>query len=217
MRKTRALLLLITIALVLALWYSLYAKNLIYDAVVLFGAYIKDSIAGVLIFIFLAALSAMLSPLSSVPLVPLSLVIWGPFLTSLMLLLGWLIGGIAAYAIGLKFGYPLVSSFIPHEKIDKWSRQLERKVSIFLVLAFRIMTPSETGYIFGILKYPFLVYVLVTLLSEIPFAFVISYAGSAILEKERQIFWLLAIASAAFLALVYQAYRREFKRIAAGK
>jgi uncharacterized membrane protein YdjX (TVP38/TMEM64 family) len=106
----------------------------------------------------------------------------------------------------------LVSTFIPHEKIDKWSKQLERKVSIFLVLAFRIMTPSETGYIFGILKYPFFIYVLITFLSEIPFAFAISYAGSAILEKEEQIFFLFALASAAFLALVYLAYRREFKK-----
>ena len=213
MKRTRAVIFLVMIVLILAIWYSLYAKNAIYDSVVFFSAYIEDSAFGAATFVLLAALSAMLSPFSSIPVVPIALVIWGPMLTSLMLLAGWLLGGMLAYGIGWKFGYPLVSSFIPHEKIDRWSKQLERKVSIFLVLAFRIMTPSETGYIFGILKYPFWIYVLVTILSEIPFAFAISYAGSAILEKEQQIFWLLAIASVAFLALVYQAYRREFRKM----
>jgi len=213
MKKTRIAIFLVMVILILAIWYSLYAKNAVYDSVVFFSSYIEDSILGAATFILLAALSAMLSPFSSIPVVPIALVIWGPLLTSLMLLAGWLIGGIMAYGIGWKFGYPLVSAFIPHEKIDKWSKQLERKVSIFLVLAFRIMTPSETGYIFGILKYPFWTFILVTVLSEIPFAFAISYAGSAILDNEQQIFWLLAIASAAFLALVYQAYRREFRKL----
>lgn len=207
----------VMIILILALWYSLYAKNAIYDSIVFFSSFIEHGIIGAATFVLLATFSAMLSPFSSIPLVPIAIVIWGPFLTSLMLLAGWLLGGVVTYGIGWKFGYPLVSSFISSEKMDRWSKQLERKVSIFLVLAFRIMTPSETGYIFGILKYPFLTFILVTILSEIPFAFAISYAGSAILEKEQQIFWLLAIASAAFLALVYQAYRREFKKIASDK
>jgi uncharacterized membrane protein YdjX (TVP38/TMEM64 family) len=212
MRKTRIAIITLMIALILVLWYSLFAKNEVYDLVVHLSSFIKDSPTGAATFVMLAAFSAMISPFSSVPLVPIAIVIWGPFLTSFMLLAGWLIGGVFSYAIGWKFGYALVSSFIPHEKIDKWSKQLERKVSIFLVLVFRIMTPSETGYIFGILRYPFLTYTLITLLSEIPFAFAISYAGSAILENEQQIFWLLAVASAAFLGLAYQAYRREFKR-----
>jgi uncharacterized membrane protein YdjX (TVP38/TMEM64 family) len=213
MKKTRLAILLLMIILVVVLWYALFAKNTVYEWIISLGFIIRDGPWGMATFVLLSALSAMLSPFSTVPLVPVAIVIWGPFFTSLMLLAGWLIGGMLSYAIGWKFGYALVSLFIPHEKIDKWSKQIEKKVSIFLVLLFRTMTPSETGYIFGIIKYPFWSFVLVTLLSEIPYAFAISYAGNAILENEQQIFWLLAIASLAFLGIVYQAYRREFRKL----
>ncbi len=217
MRKAKIALVSLTLVAVAVVWYSIYAQNVFYEWTLFFGSFIEDSIVGMLAFMLFATLSAMLSPFSSIPIVPVALVIWGPFTTSMLLLAGWLLGGVLAYAIGRKWGYALVSSFIHHEKIDKWSRQIERKVSIFLVLAFRIMTPSETGYIFGILKYPLFNFALITLLSELPFAFAISYGGSAILAKEQQIFWLLAIASATFLALVYQAYRREFRKVAVEK
>ena len=210
MKKTRAIILIVTLAAIIIAWYSLYAKNFFYESIVALSSYLEDSETGMLLFVLLAIVSAMISPFSSAPLVPIVIVAWGPLITALLLLIGWTIGGIFSYFIGKKFGYSLASKLIPKDKIDGWSRQIERRISIFFALAFRIMTPSETGYIFGIIKYPFWKYIIITFVSELPFAFALSYAGDAIISREKEIFLMLLAASIIFITVFYFVYRKEF-------
>lgn len=61
-------------------WSSYSLQNIFYEAVDSVQSYAgQNNISLVLLFIVLAALSSMLSPFSSVPLVPVAIIIWGDF------------------------------------------------------------------------------------------------------------------------------------------
>ena len=212
MKKAKIGLFLFSILIIAVIWYSIYAKNDVYEWIGSFGPYLKESQFGMAVFILLAALSAMLSPFSSAPLIPIALVIWGPVLTAIMLLAGWTIGGMLAYFIGWKFGYAIAIKFVAREKIDKWSMVIKNKFSIFLLFVFRLMTPSETGYVFGVFRYPFWKYLLITFLSELPYAFGLSFAGEAIISREHEILVALGIASIFMIAIFYRIYNKEFRK-----
>jgi len=52
---------------------------------------IENEIIGAVVFIFFAAFSAVLSPLSSIPAVPFAVLAWGEKLTFIFLIVGWII------------------------------------------------------------------------------------------------------------------------------
>ena len=159
----------------------------------------------------LSALSAMLSPFSSVPLVPSAIAVWGTGLTLVFLIGGWLLGGGVAYVIGKWFGYPVVTALISPKTVDRWIGEVESKLHFLLILLFRIATPSETGYIFGIMRYNFGKYLLATLISELPYGLVIVYAGQAFLARETELFLFLGVTSGVVILACYFLFRREFK------
>lgn len=132
-------------------------------------AYVKvHPLIGPFLFILFAALSVMLGPATSAPLVPLAVVVWGPPLTFMYLFAGWVLGNMGAYAIGYYLGYPAVKKMMKKEKFDRWSALLDRKVTLLVALIVRIATPSETGYFFGIVRYHFSKFVFVSILAELP-------------------------------------------------
>ena len=62
---------------------------------------------GLLIYIFIAAFTTVLAPLSSVPLMPLASSIWGPFATAVASIIGWMIGALISFFISRKYGRAL--------------------------------------------------------------------------------------------------------------
>lgn len=65
------------------------------------------------LFIILASLSAMISPFSSTPLVPVAVVLWGTSLTTVLLFIGWLIGDTVAYFVGRYAGQSVLKCLLP--------------------------------------------------------------------------------------------------------
>lgn len=180
-----------------------------------FEAYIEENeLLGVAIFMALAAFSAAFSFFSSVPLVPVAIMLWGSFFTFIMLFLGWLIGDISAYLIGRYAGYPLVKRLTAFEKVEHYKSQVSGKTEFWLVLLFRFAAPSEAaGYVLGILKLYFWKYLFATFLAELPFALATVYAGEAFIKQDLILFavWvavLLFLASAA-LYLFHKRLKRK--------
>ncbi len=137
---------------------------------------------GPIIFVVLAAGSVMLGPFTSAPLVPLVIPSWGVALTTIYLILGWLAGNVLAYALGRFVGYPLAKLVIPPAKLEYWTKILSQNSNVPVMFLFRLATPSETGYVFGILKYNFYVYMGITAVAEIPFAIFTTQAGAAFIS-----------------------------------
>ena len=67
---------------------------------------------GPVVFVVLAALSAMLAFVSSAVLVPAAIRVWGPEACFLLLWTGWFLGALAAYAVGRYAGRPLVERLV---------------------------------------------------------------------------------------------------------
>ncbi|EKD24351.1 MAG: hypothetical protein ACD_81C00040G0001 [uncultured bacterium] len=163
------------------------------------------SVLGPLVFVGFAAMSALLSPFSSVPLVPLAIVVWGTETTALLLLTGWVLGGGISYSIGYFLGYPVVQKIAPKRNLEKWMETLSEKIDISVAFLFRLATPSETGYVFGTLHYSFWKYMCITLVAELPFVYIAVYGGEAFINVGWITFltlglsWLLIVGIALYL------------------
>lgn len=140
-------------------------------------------VLGPLFFILLAAASVMLGPFTSAPIVPLAIFLWGPLPTLGYLLSGWVFGNAVAYAIGFYLGHPVVRRVVPKAKLDRWIRFVSEEADITLLFFFRLVSPSEMGYVFGILKYDFWKYAALSVFSEIPVALALVYAGDAFVSN----------------------------------
>ncbi|KKW28696.1 MAG: hypothetical protein UY73_C0037G0003 [Parcubacteria group bacterium GW2011_GWA2_52_8] len=166
---------------------------------------------GAIIFTGLAAFSVLLGPFTSAPLIPFAVVIWHIPLTLAMLMAGWLLGNTGAFWIGRYLGHPLVAKIVGHKKLDDWLAALQPRLSFPLLLLFRLATPSETGYVFGLLKYDFRKYLLLSFLAELPFAFIIVFASDALTNTGWASFLLLLLAWIVIISLALYEFRKKFQ------
>lgn len=197
---------LLIIAAAFLFWSSISIQSIFYESVLSIEKYAaQNDILIIAIFIVLAALSAMLSPFSSLPLVPAAIMIWGNFLTGIFLLIGWLAGETLAYIIGYYAGYPLVRQLTSFERVRYYQEKISKKAEFWLILLFRFAMPAEIpGYALGIIRYHFGKYFLATFLAELPFAFISSYAGNALISNNPAIF--IGIVAFAFLFMMVMFY-----------
>jgi len=205
----------LVLVLILIFWSSFALQEKFSGAVEGLKKYVEGhQVLGIFIFISLAVVSVILGPVTSAPLIPPALIIWGKSATFIFLLAGWMIGAGLTYLIGRNFGYPLVKIFVSSEKFIGWIHDIADKMEFWLVLLFRFATPAETGYVFGILRYNFKKYFLVTLLAEIPTGLMLIFASEAILEKEKTIFLAFAAGSILAISFMYYLFKRRLKHLA---
>jgi uncharacterized membrane protein YdjX (TVP38/TMEM64 family) len=167
-------------------------------------------IGGGVLFVVLSGLSAMLAFFSSALLVPVAVYSWGRPATILLLWLGWLLGGVSAYAVGRFVGRPLVQSLASARMSDFYLKRLPAQIDFPIALLIQLAMPSEIpGYLFGVLRVRFGVYLAVLALVEAPFAIGTVLLGESIIERKGG--WLLALAaigSGVSLLAVYLLHRK---------
>lgn len=150
---------------------------------------------GVLVFVVLSALSAMLAFFSTAILLPVAIYVWGERTAFGLLWLGWFLGGLGSYALGKWLGRDVVRWIIPERRLAAFERPLAKNVTFGRVLLFHLMVPSELpGYVLGLLKYPFRRYVLVLAIAEVPFAAAAIYLASSFVQGNLPL--LLALSAA---------------------
>ena len=214
--KNRIIAILLVIAFALLFWSSSELQQQFGVVTEKLDVYVEaNPIQGIVFFISLAALSALLSPFSSLPTLPFAIQIWGTLFTFLFLIIGWTIGSLLSYGVGRYGLLVLFRRLINFQKIEKYRRDLSGNSEFALVVLFRLALPSElTGLVLGILRYDIGKYILATLISEIPFALVSVFVCDAFLMNNP---WQLGlgvfIASLLTgLAIVFFAIRVKNKR-----
>jgi uncharacterized membrane protein YdjX (TVP38/TMEM64 family) len=159
------------------------------------------------LFMALAALSAILSPFSSLPLVPFAVSAWGSWATFFLLVGGWMIGDTIAYIIGFHAGrLSFFQRFVPAERIADFRALLTPRSEFFVVLGVRLALPSELmGYFLGLIKYKFSRYLAATFLAELPFAALAVFTGRIFNEGNPVLLavWLIILAIGAYFAYRY--------------
>lgn len=165
-----------------------------------------------ILFVALAAFSAILSFFSSVIFVPIAVAAWGEFATIFLLLTGWLIGGLIAYSAAYFFGPPLVRKMVGDDKFNRHTEYLLSHAKLWMVILFRLTIPSEIAdYLLGLIKYPLNRYILTIFITELPIAIGSSFAGSAFVRQDfASVISYTAIAIILLILFGYL-YRQKFK------
>lgn len=147
---------------------------------------------GMVAFVLLAALSAMVAFLSSAVLVPVAIYVWGPTVCFALLWTGWFLGGLAGYAIGRFLGRPAVEILVRRQTLARYEGWTHSRKTLVPILLLQLAIPSDlASYLFGLVRCRFIVFAGALALAEVPYALGAVYLGTSFLE--RRIVPLLAI------------------------
>jgi uncharacterized membrane protein YdjX (TVP38/TMEM64 family) len=166
---------------------------------------------GVLAFVGLAALSAMLAFISSVVIVPVAVHHWGPVITALLLWIGWLAGGVGGYTIGRYLGRPVVRRLVGRTRVQYFEQQITARTPFLVVFFFQLALQSEIpAYVMGMVRYPVLRYLLALSAAELPIAVGAVILGSGFLNRQ---YWLMVGIGLTGIAGVSLAVRALHRRL----
>lgn len=171
---------------------------------------------GMVVFVVLAALSAMFAFFSSALLLPVAIYAWGSPLTLALLWLGWFAGGICAWTIGRHLGRNVVSWLVPSKRLAAFEQRLQAEASFGRVLLFHLVVPSEMpGYVLGILRYPLRRYAAALAVAEIPFAAGAIFLGRTFVEGDLVLFMILGAIALAVSFFTTRWYLRRERHVSA--
>lgn len=166
----------------------------------------RHPVWGAVVFTLLAAASAMLAFFSSAVVVPVGIAAWGTPTTFLLLVAGWLAGGLLAYGIGRGLGRPVLVALVPAAKLEYYEKLLARRVGFGFVLLVQFTLPSEiAGYLLGAMRFPLPTYLAALTVAEIPYAIGAVLLGASFLQGD--LLPLAGLGVAAIAATVLAARR----------
>ena len=173
------------------------------------GIISQAPLLGMLVFILLAMLSAMVAFFSSALLAPVAIYAWGEVGCLALLWLGWCLGGIVSFCIGRFLGRSAVSKIIGEEKVAGWQDAVSERTKFVHILLFQAVVPSEVpGYLLGILRYRFLLYLAALGITEVPYAIATVYLGESFLQGQSMVFMLVGIGLIVLAASLLHIHRR---------
>ncbi|HEY3116790.1 MAG TPA: VTT domain-containing protein [Chloroflexota bacterium] len=196
---------LVTIALLLVIAQPVHTWLLsLFDAA---EALIRQrDTGGMVAFVLLAAVSAMVAFVSSAVLVPVAIYIWGPAVCFALLWLGWFMGGLAGYGIGRFLGRPAVEILVRPGTLARYEGWTRSGKSLVPILMLQLAIPSDlASYLFGLVRCRFIVFAAALALAEVPYALGAVYLGTSFLE--RRIIPLVAFGVAGVLLSAWAVYR----------
>jgi uncharacterized membrane protein YdjX (TVP38/TMEM64 family) len=146
---------------------------------------------GAVVFVVLAALSAILAFFSSALLLPAAVFAWGNTVTLGLLWLGWLLGGMCTYALGRGLRRPHGRAPRTSRQLDFYLQRVRGELTFALVLLLQLAIPSEIpGYLCGYIGVRRRTYVSALAMAEFPYAVGAVMLGDGVVN--RHIGWLVA-------------------------
>ena len=167
----------------------------------------RHPVLGAVLFVGLAALSAVLVFFSGMILVPVGVQTWGESGCFLLLWCGWVLGGLVTYSVGRRFGRPFVRRLLSVGAVARCEALIPEGGSFLTATLIQLASPSDvSGYFFGLLGYRARVYFGALVFAEMPYALGAVYLGSAFIQRQ---YWLLLLAAAAAAAAFVWGWRRR--------
>lgn len=215
MHRTKILLFSSVVILVFFLWMSADFFDVVSQALVFSKTSIElHPIASVFIFLILAILSAVSVFFTSIITVPLAVFAWGELFTIILLMTGWFIGAMILYGIGKFLGRQIVEYFVSKAKVNKYGSLISREMQMFDIILIKLALPSEVpSFFLGIVQYPFLKYIAVVIISEVPFAVWAVYLSSTFVEDNRLLFVVMLIVGFILIGIVAQKYKKRHTHV----
>jgi len=169
------------------------------------------------IYIFVVITSTIFAPFVGLPLAPTASVIIGPFFTAVCSVFGWTVGAVAAFFIARNLARPILCRFVNMGRVEKYEELIPEK-HIFLWLVFlRVFLPVDVlSYAIGLTKrVQFGAYITSTFIGVIPFSFIWSYGGYALMERDYTMFFIFSGIGLLlfFMSLIFYYMRRRTREI----
>jgi len=186
---------------------ALHAKS---EEVIVFadGVISRAPLLGMLLFVLLGMMSAMLAFFSSAILVPIGVYAWGVTVCLILLWVSWILGGVVAFSIGRYLGRSVAGKIIGETRIAKFEEQLSARAKFIHILLFQAAVPSEIpGYVLGTLRYRFWPYLAALAIAELPYALGTVYLGASFLERESVALILVGVVGVLVSVFAYRLYR----------
>ena len=164
-------------------------------------------VTGMFMYIFITVLVVVFAPVSTLPILPIAVTLWGSFIAALLSIVGWVIGSVIAFVVARKYGHSFIRKFAGLRKIQKYGENISHGHLFWSVVFLRIVMPVDAlSYALGLFsKMPFRLYLLATIIGITPFAFVFSYAASLPILYQIGALTL----SGLFIALGYKKVRNK--------
>jgi uncharacterized membrane protein YdjX (TVP38/TMEM64 family) len=154
------------------LWLAQHFEGPIRDALT------EHARLGIVVFVASSVVAVLMPMLTNLPLLPLAVLAWGPGWTALLLLGGWTVGAMLAFALGRHARQPVLRMFpsvMRHADIDRLIHPQHRLASLILL---RMTFPVDVlSYALGLFSGATTVRqnALTTLIGAAPFAFVFAW------------------------------------------
>ena len=169
----------------------------------------QHAVFGVVVFVVLSALSAMMAFFSSAVLVPPAVHAWGPVLTALLLWLGWILGGVIAYSLARVLGRPVVERLASAKSLAQLDSRLTERTPFGVVLLIQLAFPSEIpGYLLGLVRYPPSRYLSALAIAELPYAVGTVLLGEGFVERRVGLLVIIGVTAIVAAVVLSQALRR---------
>lgn len=176
----------------------------------LFALGAHDSVLGMGMYIAITAIAIILAPVSTLPLIPLAVGMWGWFATGVLSIIGWTIGSQVAFFLARTYGKMLVQKFVSLERFSSFERRFSEGNIFWTVVLLRMTVPVDIlSYALGLFSHMSTrAFFLATIIGVTPFAFIFSYLGS--LPPGFQIITL--IETALLIFIIHYFWRKRSAR-----
>lgn len=168
-----ALVLIAIIALfILASYLSFKYYDVFHDLIQLTGP------TGIIVYFLLTVAAVVIAPVSTLPLLPLAVGIWGSLITAIVSIVGWTTGSMIAFGLSRWCCQTIIYKFVDIRKIQKMSKLIPETNFFWSVVFFRAVFPVDVlsyaiGFFTSMKPGP---YFWATLIGVSPFAFIFAYA-----------------------------------------
>jgi len=134
--------------------------------------------AGILLYILLNVVDAVIAPGATLPLIPVAARAWGHIAAALITTVGWTAGSLVAFLIARRWGAPLVRKITSMERLRRVKKHLPQDLFWSIVLLRLVMPMDVLSYVIGLFtNMTWAKYALATALGLTPSAFVLAYLG----------------------------------------
>ena len=173
---------------------------------------VEFPVLGALLFVLLAAVSAMFAFVSIAILVPVAVYVWGEPLSMLLLWVGWILGGATAYGIARLLGRRFVKWLTAASALNRLEHRLHADTPFSLILILQLGLPSEIpGYLLGLVRYPFGRYLLALAIVEVPYTIATIYLGAGVVGAKGGLVLVIGLSAVVLSVGAFYLLRRRMR------
>lgn len=189
---------LVGIIFIASSYFSLRYSDFIKEIIELKG------LAGMAVYVALEIISIVVVPITTFPLLPVAVVIWGSFIAAVLNVTGWMIGAAVAFSLARKYGRPLVSRVIKMKRVFYLEKLIPKKNIFWSIVILRMTIPTDIlSYALGLFSgIPMNTYLVATFFGLIPFAFIFAYSVNLPI-------WYQIAALVLSASLIYYGYNKS--------